>query len=104
MTKMFWTHPLDLHEVRSRIAGSLGYKDLASCARVNQDWNGSFTPLLYKSVVLSKHGPSMESVERNMHLIQHFKIQSYAYNGKLSSTFVRVRLICSALANSTLTT
>ena len=59
MTKMFQTHALDLHEIRSRIASSLGHKDLASCARVSQDWNDSFTPPLYKSVVVKtrrQHG------------------------------------------------
>src|SRR5690349_6549230 len=74
MKKIFQTHPLDLHEIRSRIATSLGLKDLASCALVSQDWNDSFTPSLYKSVVLSKHGPSMESVERNKHLIKHLNV------------------------------
>ncbi|KAF9991611.1 hypothetical protein BGZ80_009018, partial [Entomortierella chlamydospora] len=103
MTKISWTHPLDLHEIRSRIASSLGLKDLASCARVSQDWNDSFTPPLYNSVVLSKHGPSMESLERNKHLIHHLKIESSAY-GKLSWTSARVKIISSIMANSTLTT
>ncbi|KAI9236962.1 MAG: hypothetical protein BYD32DRAFT_5866 [Podila humilis] len=102
MTKMFQTHPLNLHEIRSKIASSLGLKDLASCARVSQDWNDSFTPPLYKSVVLSKHGLSMESLERNKQLIQHLIIQSSVYE-KLSSTSARDKVISSAMANSTLT-
>ncbi|KAH7042934.1 hypothetical protein BKA57DRAFT_495529 [Linnemannia elongata] len=74
-TKMFQTHPLDLHEIRCRIACSLSLKDLASCARVSQYWNDSFTPPLYNSVVFSKHDLSMEFVERNKHLIKHLMNQ-----------------------------
>ncbi|KAF9549641.1 hypothetical protein EC957_003177 [Mortierella hygrophila] len=103
MTKIFQTHPLDLHEIRSRIASSLGLKDLASCARVSQDWSDSFTPPLYNSVVMSKQGPSMESIERNKHLIQRLKIQSSAY-AKISSTSARDKVVFSVMANSTLTT
>ncbi|KAF9300443.1 hypothetical protein BGZ91_009807, partial [Linnemannia elongata] len=102
-TKMFRTHPLDLHEIRSRIASSLGPKDLTFCARVSQDWNDSFTPPLYSSVILSKQGPSMESIERNKHLIQHLEIQSSAYES-LSSTSERYKVISNIMANSTLTT
>ncbi|KAG0284028.1 hypothetical protein BGZ97_008322, partial [Linnemannia gamsii] len=90
---MFQTHPLDLYEIRSRIASSLGGKDLASCARVSQDWNDSFTPPLYNSVILSEDGLSMESVKRNKHLIKCLKIyKSNSYN----------RVISSFLANSCL--
>ncbi|KAI9234488.1 MAG: hypothetical protein BYD32DRAFT_423450 [Podila humilis] len=64
MTKKFRTHALDLPEIRSIIVSSLDYEDLASCARVSQDWSNLFTPPLYNSVVLSKQGPSMESIER----------------------------------------
>ncbi|KAG0272910.1 hypothetical protein BGZ96_005119, partial [Linnemannia gamsii] len=100
---MFRTHSLDLHEIRSIIAGSLGHKELATCARVSKDWNDSFTPLLYNTVVLSKHGPCMESVERNKHLIQRLEIQSSAYEN-LSSTSARDKVISTIMANSTLTT
>jgi hypothetical protein len=103
MSKIFQTHPLDLHEIRSRIASSLGLKDLASCARVSQDWNDSFTPPLYSSVVLSKQGSSMESIERNKHLIQHLEIQDSAYEN-LSSRSERYKVISNIMANSTLTT
>lgn len=65
---MFQTHPLDLHEIRSRIAVSLDVEGLAACARVSHDWNDSFKAPLYGSVVFSEHGPGMESVERNKHL------------------------------------
>jgi hypothetical protein len=93
MNKMSRTHPLDLHEIRSRIASSLGLKDLASCARVSQDWNDSFTPPLYNSVIYSEDGLSMESVKRNKHLIKCLKIyKSNSYN----------RVISSFLANSCL--
>ncbi|KAG0294505.1 hypothetical protein BGZ96_001036 [Linnemannia gamsii] len=34
MIKIFQTHPLDLHEIRSRIASSLGFKDLAIMANL----------------------------------------------------------------------
>ncbi|KAF9992191.1 hypothetical protein BGZ80_008662, partial [Entomortierella chlamydospora] len=101
MTKMFRTHALDLHEIRSIIASSLGLKDLTSCARVSRDWNNSFTPPLYNSVVLSKHGPNMESVEKNKHLIKRLEIQSAAYE-KLASTSARGKVISSIIANSTL--
>ncbi|KAF9541189.1 hypothetical protein EC957_003322 [Mortierella hygrophila] len=100
---MFQTHSLDLHEIRSRIASSLDLKDLATCARLSQDWNDSFTPPLYRSVVLSKHGLSMESVERNKHLIQSLRIKSSAY-GKRSLTSTRDKVIFSVLTYSTLTT
>ncbi|KAF9342539.1 hypothetical protein BGX26_007326, partial [Mortierella sp. AD094] len=103
MTKVFRTHPLDLHEIRLRIASSLGLKDLASCACVSQDWNDSFTLLLYNSVVWSKHGPSMESVERNKHLTQHLTVQSSAYD-TLSSTSARDKVVSSIMANWTLVT
>ncbi|KAH7055043.1 hypothetical protein BKA57DRAFT_524603 [Linnemannia elongata] len=103
MSKIFQTHPLDLHEIRSRIASCLGLKVLATCARVTQDWNDSFTPPLYNSVVLSKHGLSMESVERNKHLIQSLKVQSSAYE-KLSSTSERDEVVSSVMTNSILTT
>ncbi|KAG0059317.1 hypothetical protein BGZ92_006961, partial [Podila epicladia] len=78
---MFRTHALDLHEIRSRIATNLDHEDLASCARVSHDWNHSFTPLLYNSTPLSKHGPSMESVERNKHFVRHLTIQGSANEG-----------------------
>ena len=79
MAKMVQTHPLDLHEICSIIASSLDLKDLASCARVSQGWNDSFTPTLYNSVNLSEHGPSMESVERNKHHMRHLTIQDSAH-------------------------
>ncbi|KAF9342917.1 hypothetical protein BGX26_006623, partial [Mortierella sp. AD094] len=100
---MVRTCPLNLPEIRSLFASSLDLNDLASCARVSQDWNDSFTLPLYNSVELSEHGPSMESVERNKHLIQHLKIQSSAYE-KLSSTSARDKVVASIMANSTLTT
>src|SRR5690349_11371041 len=99
---MFPTHPLDLHEIRSRVSSSLGIKDLASCACVSQDWNDSFTPPLYNSVELSKHGLSMESVERNKHLIRSLKICSSAYKNP-SSTSARDKLVLSVMTTSTLT-
>ncbi|KAG0005062.1 hypothetical protein BGZ80_005512 [Entomortierella chlamydospora] len=100
---MFKTHALDLHEIRSVIGSSLGLKDLASCARVSQDWNNSFTPQLYNSVVLSKHGPSLENVEKNWHLIQHLEIQNSEYE-ELLSTSARDKVIFSIISNSILTT
>ncbi|KAF9277656.1 hypothetical protein BGZ88_001037 [Linnemannia elongata] len=103
MSKMCQIHPLDLHEIRSRIARSLGFKDLASCARVSQDWNDSFTPPLYSTVVLSKQGPSMESLERNKHLIQRLRIQSFA-SLNLPSKSERDGVIRGIMAYSTLTT
>ncbi|KAK5808350.1 hypothetical protein F5H01DRAFT_61034 [Linnemannia elongata] len=103
MTRIFQTHPLDLHEIRSRIANSLGLNALASCARVCQDWNGSFTPPLYKSVVLSKRGLSMESLERNKHLIQHLKIRDTVH--EISSlTSEREKVVTSDIVFSVLTT
>ncbi|KAK3836626.1 MAG: hypothetical protein JOS17DRAFT_787789 [Linnemannia elongata] len=103
MTKIFRTHPLNLHEIRSRIASSLGFIDLASCARVSQDWNNSFTPPLYKSVVLSKHSLSMESVERNKHFIQELKIQSSNYDTLSSTSAIEIALSEALKTNSTLT-
>ncbi|KAF9541901.1 hypothetical protein EC957_002606 [Mortierella hygrophila] len=100
---MFQTHPLDLHEIRSRIASNLDLKDLATCARVSQDWNDSFTPPLYNSVVLTRDDLSMESAERNKHLIRSLKIQSSAYEN-LSLTSARDKVVLSVMANSTLTT
>ncbi|KAF9334155.1 hypothetical protein BGZ91_010977, partial [Linnemannia elongata] len=100
---MFQTHPLDLHEIRSRIANSLDLKDLASCTRVSQEWNDSFTPPLYNSVKLSKRGPSMETMERNKHLIQHLDIQSRA-NETLSSISDRDEVISTVITNSVLIT
>src|SRR5690349_7342325 len=106
-TRMFQTHPLDLHEIRSRIASSLGLRDLASCARVSQDWNDSFTPPLYNSVVLSKHYLSLGSAERNKHLIKHLTIKRAPY-GKLGYgklwTSAEYKVVSSIMANSTLTT
>ncbi|KAI9236667.1 MAG: hypothetical protein BYD32DRAFT_487905 [Podila humilis] len=103
MTKKFWTHPLDLHEIRSRIASSLGLKDLASCARVSQEWNSSFTPSLYSSIDLSEDGPSIESVERNEHLIKRLKIQTSIYK-KLSLTSAVDNVVSIIVVNSVLTT
>ncbi|KAK5808356.1 hypothetical protein F5H01DRAFT_61074 [Linnemannia elongata] len=103
MNRISRTHPLDIREIRSRIAKSLGLKDLASCARVSQDWNGSFTPPLYKSVVLSKRGLSMESLERNKHLIRHLKIRSTTYE-IISLTSERDKVVTSDIAYSVLTT
>ncbi|KAF9102733.1 hypothetical protein BGX30_009274, partial [Mortierella sp. GBA39] len=100
---MFQTHALDLHEIRSRIASSLCLKDLASCARVSQDWNATFTPPLYSSVVLSEYSASMESVKRNMHLIRHLTITSSVY-AKLPLTSTHDNTVSSIMANSTLTT
>ncbi|OAQ28878.1 hypothetical protein K457DRAFT_1389218 [Linnemannia elongata AG-77] len=101
-TNMFQTHPLELHEIRSRIASSLGLNDIASCARVSQDWNDSFTPPLYSSVVLSKYDLSLESVERNKHHIKHLTIENPSYRKRWSSAEYKV--ISSIMANSTLTT
>ncbi|KAK3824032.1 MAG: hypothetical protein J3R72DRAFT_23218 [Linnemannia gamsii] len=101
MIRIFRTHPLDLHDVRSRIASSLGRKDLASCTRVSQDWYDSFTPPLYNSITLSNRGPSMESIERNKHVIQRLRILSCTYDN-LPSASVRYNVICSIMANSTL--
>jgi len=59
------THLLDLHEIRSRIASYLRPEDLPACARVSHDWNDSFTPPLYNSVVLSPYEgrPCVELLE-----------------------------------------
>ncbi|KAK3827154.1 MAG: hypothetical protein JOS17DRAFT_831841 [Linnemannia elongata] len=103
ITKIFQTHPLDLPEIRSRIARSLGLRALASCARVSQDWNDLFTPPLYKTVVLSKHHLSVQSVERHKHLTQHLTNGSFAYE-ELSLTPARDDIVSSVMANSTLTT
>ncbi|KAG0293601.1 hypothetical protein BGZ96_002555 [Linnemannia gamsii] len=101
---MLQTHALDLHEIRSKIASFLCPKDLPSCVRVSQDWNASFTPSLYSSVVLSvvllEHGPSIESINRNKQLIRHLKITS-AYV-KLSTR--KDKVVSIIVANSTLTT
>ena len=72
---MIRTDPLDLHEIRSRIASHLDPQDVASCARVSRDWNDSFSPRLFHSVVLSKDGPTMESVNKNKRLIRHLTIE-----------------------------
>ncbi|KAG0077399.1 hypothetical protein BGZ93_003712, partial [Podila epicladia] len=96
---MFQTHPLDLHEIRSRVASSLSLNDLASCASVSQDWNYSFAPPLYNSVILSEYGPSMEAVERNKHLIRWLEIEYSAYR-KLS----RHEVVSGVLAIPALTT
>ncbi|KAG0272313.1 hypothetical protein BGZ96_005384, partial [Linnemannia gamsii] len=90
-------------EIRLRIASSLFFKDLASCTRVTQDWNDSFTPPLYNTVVLSIHGLRMETVERNMLLIRRLEVRSSAYE-KLSSAPAREKVVFSVMANSTLTT
>ena len=99
---MFHTHPLDIHEIRSRIAGNLGPQDLASCTRVSHDWNDSFTPRLYHSIVLSKHGPPMESVNRNKRFILHLAIMNSACE-KLSKC-ARGKMISTILANLAITT
>jgi Ran GTPase-activating protein (RanGAP) involved in mRNA processing and transport len=96
---MFQTHPLDLHEIRSRVASSLSLNDLASCASVSQDWNDSFTPPLNNSVILLEDGPSLKAVERNKHLIRRLVIRSSAYL-RLS----RHEVVSTVLAISTLTT
>src|SRR5690349_2320097 len=101
MNKMSLTYPLELPEIRSRIARNLNLKDLASCTRVCQDWNDSFTSPLYHSVVMSKHGLSVESFERHKHLIRHLVIHSSVY-GTLPSTS-REQVVSSAMADSTLT-
>ena len=102
MTNTSRTHALDLPEIRSRIATCLGPKDLASCARVNRSWNDSFTPLLYRSVVLLRYGgPPTEAVERNKHHIRSLTIQIYADEEPvLAFASAKVQFI----ANSALTT
>ena len=102
MTK-FRTHPLDLHEIRSIVARNLGLQGLASCARVSQEWNDSFTPRLYHSIVLSEHGPPIESVNRNKHHIRHLEIDASACE-KLPSTGTRGKMVSTILANSALIT
>ncbi|KAF9110697.1 hypothetical protein BGX30_007888, partial [Mortierella sp. GBA39] len=98
---MCQTHALDLPEICSRVASFLCLKDLAFCARVSQDWNASFTPPLYSSVFLSEHGPSIESISRNKHLIRHLTITDYACE-KLSTT--QDKVVSIIVANSTLFT
>ncbi|KAG0064941.1 hypothetical protein BGZ89_008736 [Linnemannia elongata] len=102
MTTIARKHPLDLHEICTRIARSLDLNDLASCARVCQDWNSSFTPPLYNSVVLSKQGVSIESYKRNKKFIQHLWIERSVYE-QLPSTLTRDKVIFNIVANSTLT-
>ena len=74
---MLQTHPLDLHEIRSRIASHLDRGDLASCARVSQGWNDSFIPALYNSVVVSAN-VHINSVKRNKHHVRHLTIHGAA--------------------------
>lgn len=99
---MFKTHALDLHEIRSRVANNLNLKDVASCARVNRDWNASFTPPLYSSVVLSIHGPSMESIESNKVHIRSLNIHRSVFQ-KLSSTSALHNVVSSVVPSSSLT-
>ncbi|KAH7046389.1 hypothetical protein BKA57DRAFT_506572 [Linnemannia elongata] len=100
---MIRTHPLDLPEIRSKTASNLGLKELASCARVCQDWNDSFTPPLYNDVTVSEHDSSMEILERNKHLIRYLVIQKSAH-GTLLSTSARVNVVSRVMTNSTLNT
>ena len=102
-SSMIHTHPLDLHEIRSRIASNLGLHDLASCTRVSPEWNDSFTPRLYHSIVLSKDGPNMESVNRNKHHIRHLVIERSVYE-ELPSPGARGEMVSNIMANSTLAT
>ena len=103
ITKMPQTHALDLHEIRSNISRSLGLNELASCACVSRDWNDSFTPPLYNSVVMSGYGPSMVSIEKNKHLIHHLTIEVAAYD-KLLSEYSKDRVVRSVMTDSTVTT
>ncbi|KAF9339122.1 hypothetical protein BGX26_009472, partial [Mortierella sp. AD094] len=66
------------------------------------DWNDSFTPRLYNSVIWSKHGPSLESVKRNKHLIQCLEIQISAYE-RFSSPSARHGVVFYVIDNLTLT-
>ncbi|KAF9273009.1 hypothetical protein BGZ68_001912, partial [Mortierella alpina] len=99
---MLLTHPLDLHEIRSNIASHLDPIDLAACVLVSHDWNDSFTPQLYKTVILLKRGLCNESIERNKHHIQSLHVQRSACDD-LSSTLLHDRLVLTVTASSSLT-
>ncbi|KAF9301293.1 hypothetical protein BGZ91_009615, partial [Linnemannia elongata] len=103
MTTIARTHPLDLHEICTRIARSLDLNDLASCVRVCHDWNSSFTSQLYNSVVLGQNSLSTEIFERNMQFLQHLVIRDSAYQ-LLPSTLTRDKVIFNFVANSILIT
>lgn len=63
--------------------------------RVSQEWNVSFTPPLYKFVVLSND--TFTSVKRNKHFIQHLIVQNI---DRLPC--IRHEVISSIMANSKL--
>ncbi|GJJ75163.1 hypothetical protein EMPS_07521 [Entomortierella parvispora] len=75
---VFKTHPLDLHEIRSRIATQLDVMGLAACALVCRDWNASFTPRLYRTIALSCFGPSVDSFRKNGHFVHHLDVHDTA--------------------------
>lgn len=81
---MLRTPALDLPEIRSILANSLDIKELAACARVSQNWNDTFTPLLYSYVTLSTCGPSQESFEKNMHHVRYLKVTRSENQKKIS--------------------
>ena len=76
---MVTIHALDIPEIRTTIANFLPKKDLTSCSRVSRDWRDSFTILLYRHVVLSNYGPSIESIESNKHFIRQLEFDELFY-------------------------
>ncbi|KAF9899487.1 hypothetical protein EC991_008798 [Linnemannia zychae] len=50
-------HPLDLHEIRTRIGHFLTLKSLACCARVCHEWHDSFHPLLWADIHIPETNP-----------------------------------------------
>ncbi|KAF9110585.1 hypothetical protein BGX30_007928, partial [Mortierella sp. GBA39] len=98
MSTFFQTHPLDLPEIRSIIASSLNLNDLASCARVSQDWNSSFTPPLYKTVILSE-----PATLRSLKKYEQFTLQVTIVRWSMED-FDEIHLISSIMAMPNLVT
>lgn len=103
MTEIAQTHPLNLPEIQLIIAKFLRPKDLASCARVCQDWNYGFTPLLYKTVLAVGDGPGVEALLKNKNFVQEFRTYPVREESEASSS-QRSRMISIVLTGSILNT
>ncbi|KAF9425489.1 hypothetical protein BGZ76_003210 [Entomortierella beljakovae] len=86
--------PLDLPEIRLRVADFLTHRDLIQCIQVCKSWNDSYLPILWRNVVVPRRPPRLivtpENIRRYRHLIQALTIED-SNPGRFTTTFPRIQ-------------
>ncbi|KAF9121419.1 hypothetical protein BGW39_010553 [Mortierella sp. 14UC] len=58
--------PLDLPEIRTRIASFLSRKDCVSCMRVSRDWFFDFAPCVWHTIDFGNYSTAFSSLATNV--------------------------------------